>query len=133
MIWDGIVKIGEMVVGGITGHFRNKQKLKQAIVDNKIRLAESAQSHNQDWELRQLANVGWKDDVLFYAFIGMFIWAGFDPAGAKIFFTNLNVLPPWFVKIWMWIVASVVGVKKIGDYVPGIVKGIKDAVKKDGE
>jgi hypothetical protein len=133
MIWDGIVKIGELIVGGVKNNFENKQKLKQAIADNKIRLAESAQSHNQDWELRQLANVGWKDDVLFYAFIFMFIWAGFDPVGAAIFFTNLKILPPWFIKTWFWLVASVIGVKKIGDYLPSAIKGITDVVKKKNE
>ncbi len=130
MIWDGVVKIGELLVGGVKNHFENKQKLKQAIVDNKIRLAQSAQSHNNDWEMKQLDNVGWKDDILFYAFILLFVWAGFDPDGATIFFTNLKILPEWFIKTWFWIVASVIGVKKIGDYLPGMIKGVTNAVRK---
>ena len=127
---SGVIELGKLLIGGIKNHFENKQKLKQAIVNNKIRLAEGAQSHNQEWEMKQLDNVGWKDDILFYAFILLFVWAGFDPEGAKVFFTNLNVLPEWFIKIWMWIVASIVGVKKIGDYLPGLISGVKGVFKK---
>ena len=52
-----------------------------------------------------------------------------DPDGAKEFFENLDSLPDWFVKIWFYIVASVLGVKKIGDYLPDVVSGVKDAFK----
>ena len=124
------LELGKTLLGGVIGHFRKKQELKAAIVDNRIRMARDEQSHNQDWEMKQLDNAGWKDDVLFYAFIAMFIWAGFDPDGAKVFFENLNVLPGWFVKIWFWVVAAVLGVKKVGDYVPALLGGLKDVVKK---
>lgn len=126
----GLVGLAKTIVGGITDHFEGKRKVRQAIVNNKVRLAQAAQTHNQDWEMKQLDNVGWKDDVLFYAFILMFIWAGIDPDGAKVFFENLHVLPEWFVKTWFWLVASIVGVKKIGDYLPGTIGGVKDVLKK---
>lgn len=125
-----IVSLGTMLIGGIKDHFEGRRKVKQAIIENKIRLAQSEQSHNQKWEIMQLDNTGWKDDVLFYAFIAMFVWAGFDPEGSKQFFNNLNVLPVWFIKTWFWIVASVLGVKKIGDYLPGVISGVKAAMKK---
>lgn len=129
-ILSPILDLGNTIVGGVVQHFKSKQDIKKAITNNRIRLAESEQSHNQDWELKSLDNAGWKDDVLFYAFIAMFIWAGFNPEGAKQFFENLNVLPEWFIKTWLWIVASVLGVKKIGDYAPGMISGIKKAFKK---
>lgn len=125
-----MISIISAVVGGVVDHFKGKQRLKSAIMENNIRLAQSEQTHNQSWEMKQLENAGWKDDVLFYAFIGMFVWAGFDPDAAVIFFANLEVLPEWFVKIFMWLVASVIGVKKIGDYAPALIKGVKEAVKK---
>jgi hypothetical protein len=123
----GIVK---EIIGGVRDHFAGKRKVKAAITENKIKLAQSAQSHNQEWEMKQLDNAGWKDDVLFYAFIGLFVWAGFDPEGASMFFQNLNVLPDWFIKTWFWLIASILGVKKIGDYVPSLMGAIKDIVKK---
>jgi hypothetical protein len=121
--------IGELF-GGVKDHFADKRALKKAIVDNKIRLAQNAQSHNQEWEMKQLDNAGWKDDILFYFFIAVFIWAGIDPSGASLFFANLAVLPEWFIKIWFWVVASVLGVKKIGDYVPGVLNAMKDVFTK---
>lgn len=129
-MFAALIALGKVAIDGITGHFKSKQKIKEAITENKIRLAQSEQEHNQDWEMKSLANNGWKDDILFYAFIAMFVWAGIDPDGAKIFFENLNVLPPWFIKIWFWVVASVLGVKKIGDYAPMMIDGIKSALKK---
>ena len=126
----GIVSLIRTVVGGIKDHFEGKRKVKQAINENKIRLAQNQQDHNHDWEMKQLENAGWKDDVLFYAFIAMFVWAGFDPEGSKEFFENLDSLPDWFVKIWFWIVASVLGVKKVGDYLPNMIGGIRDAFGK---
>lgn len=127
---SAIVELGSMIVGGVKDHFEGKRKVKRAIVENKVRLAQSEQSHNQKWEMMQIDNTGWKDDVLFYAFIVMFVWAGFDPEGSKAFFNNLNVLPEWFIKTWFWIVASILGVKKIGDYLPNAISGVKEAFKK---
>lgn len=120
--------IGELIGMG-RDHLQHKRKLKEAITENNIRLAQSENSHNQIWEIRQLENVGWKDDVLFYAFIAMFVWAGFDPDGAGKFFENLKALPEWFIKTWFWVVASVLGVKKIGDYAPALISSVKAALK----
>lgn len=130
---SGIVSIVGNVVGGIKDHFEGKRKLKKAITDNKIRMAQSEQSHNQNWEMKSLDNAGFKDDVLFYAFIALFVWAGFDPEGAGQFFTNLKLLPEWFVKTWFWLIASVLGVKKIGDYAPGAIGAVKEVLTKKGK
>ena len=126
-----ILDLVKMIVGGVTDSFKGKRAIKKAIVENKVRLAQSKQEHNQAWELKQLANVGYKDDVLFYAFIGVFVWAGFDPEGSQEFFTNINTLPEWFLKTWFWVVASVLGVKKIGDYLPGVISGLRRIKKRE--
>jgi len=114
------------IISGITSTIQGKQRIKQAVIENKVRLAASTQEYNAQWELKALESAGFKDDILFYAFIAMFMWAGFDPDAAKQFFTNLQVLPDWMLKTWMWVVASVIGVKKVGDYLPGTIKGVKD-------
>ncbi len=125
----GVFSLIKTVISGVTGYVEKKQELKRAVIDNKIFLARNKQSHNQDWEMKSLENAGWKDEVLFLSIIGMFIWAGFDPDGAREYFENLKVLPEWFVKIFMWLVASILGVKKIGDYLPSLVKSVKSAIK----
>lgn len=130
---SAIIELGKLIIGGVVDSFKGKQKIKKAVIDNKIRLAKSKQEHNQTWELKQLDNAGYKDDVLFYAFVLVFVWAGFDPEGSQKFFTNINTLPEWFLKTWFWIVASVLGVKKIGDYLPGVISGIRNTKKIKGK
>jgi len=117
------------IVKGVTGIISKKVELKGAIIDNKMRLAKSDQEYNHEWEMKQLDNAGYKDDVLFYAIIGMFVWSGFDPQGSAEVFRNWNMLPEWFLQITMWLVASVIGVKKVGDYLPGLISAVKSAVK----
>ena len=129
-IISGIIGLAGTIINGIKEHVESKQKLKRAKVEARIKRIQTQQNFDHEWEMKQLDQAGWKDDILFYAFIIMFIYAGFYPDKAKDFFENLRVLPDWFVKTWMWIVASVVGVKKIGDYLPGTIKAIKEVWKK---
>jgi len=129
-MWTILTGLGTSVVDNIAGYFKNKQAIKKAVVDNKIRLAQGQQSHNHSWEMAQLENAGWKDDVLFYAILGMFVWSAIDPEASKVVFTNWQTLPAWFLEITGWLVASVLGVKKIGEYLPGLISGVKGAIKK---
>ena len=116
------------MVDGITGHVKQKQELKKAVMKNRMRLAQSDQEFNHEWEMKQLENVGWKDDVLFFAWIGFFIWSGIDPDRAGEVIKAWENLPDWFLQVTFWIVAAVLGVKKIGDYLPGALRGLKDAM-----
>lgn len=115
------------IIGSITNHFENKQKLQDAIVENKLRLAASEQTHNEDWEMKQLENAGWKDDILFYAWIALFVWSAFDPSGSAEVFRNWSYLPDWFVQLSAVIIGSVLGIRKMGDYCPALIRGVKTA------
>ncbi len=125
-----ILNLGTTIVDGVAGHFKSKQEIKKAVAENKAKLARAEQDYNQSWEMAQLENAGWKDDVLFYAIIGLFAWSAIDPDQAIIVFANWENLPEWFLNITGWLVASVLGVKKIGDYLPGLIAGVKQAIKK---
>lgn len=122
-----LLNLANGVVDGINQHFADKRKLKHTIQVNKDRLAADRNSNNHDWEMRQLANAGWKDEVLFLAIIGMYAYSAIDPEGAGKVFTRWEAIPDWFRTITMWMVAAVLGVKKLGDYVPPLIKGIKAA------
>lgn len=124
-----VLQLGQTLIGGVTGYFQRKQQIKQSVADNKARLASDKQSHNQSWEMAQLENAGWKDDVLFYAILGMYAYSAIDPIGAQQVFASWQNLPEWFLEITGWLVASVIGVKKIGDYLPATIMGIKTAIK----
>lgn len=118
------------VVDGVSTHMKSRQELKKAVMENRMRLAGSDREYNHEWEMKQLENAGWKDDVLFFAWIGFFVWSGFDPDRAGEVLLAWERLPEWFLQITFWIVAAVLGVKKIGDYLPGAVKGLRDATRK---
>lgn len=109
---------------------RQKHEVKKAVTENKIRLAQSEQTHNQSWEMKQLENAGWKDDVLFFAWIGFFAWSGFDPEGAGEVIKAWEQLPDWFLQVTFWIVAAVLGVKKLGDYLPNAMQALKGMAPK---
>ena len=114
------------IVTGITSTLKGKQKIKQASMDNRARLAADRESNNAIWEIRALENVGAKDEILFYAIVAVYVYSAFDPDGAAAMFKNWEAIPLWFQKITMAMVASIVGLKKLSDYGPPLVKGIKD-------
>lgn len=116
------------VVTSITGHMKQKQELRKTVMENRMRLARSDREFNHEWEMKQLENAGWKDDALFFAWIGFFVWSGVDPQGAGEVIRAWENLPDWFLQVTFWIVAAVLGVKKLGDYLPGAVKGLRDAM-----
>ncbi|WP_415517738.1 MAG: hypothetical protein ACEB74_08845 [Desulfovibrio aminophilus] len=116
------------IVNGVSDHLKDRQALKKAVMENRMRLAQSDAEFNHEWEMRQLENAGWKDDVLFFAWIGFFVWSGFCPEDAARVLRSWEMLPDWFLEITFWIVAAVLGVKKLGDYLPGAVRGVRDAL-----
>ena len=128
-----LVALGKTLLDGVTGYFQRKQKIKEAVAENKARLARDDRTYNHEWEMRSLENTGWKDEVLFYGVIAMYIYSAIDPEGAAKVFANWEVIPEWFSKITMLLVASVVGIKKAGDYLPGLLKGVREAFKSDKE
>lgn len=124
-----LASLARTVIGGVTDHFKDKRAIKKAIVENKIRLAESTQEYNAQWELKALAGKGWMDDVLFLAILAMYVYSAVDPEGAAKIFENWKVIPEWFQTVTMALVASIVGVRKLADYGPSLVKGVRDALK----
>lgn len=128
-IVGALAGLAGLMVEGVRDHLKGKQKLRRAVVENKVRLAQSSREFNQAWEMKQLENAGLKDDVLFYAWLAFFVWSGFDPDGAGRVLAAWETLPEWFLKVTFWIVAAVLGVKKLGDYLPGTVGAVKEALK----
>ena len=128
-IVSALAGLVSLVVEGIRDHVKGKQDIKKAVVENKIRLAQSSQEYNQAWEMKQLEQVGLKDDVLFYAWLAFFVWSGFFPEDAAEVIKAWEILPDWFLQITFWLVAAVLGVKKIGENLPGAVRGVRDALR----
>ncbi|MGE4551774.1 MAG: hypothetical protein AB7D57_01600 [Desulfovibrionaceae bacterium] len=132
-IVSALTGLVSMAVEGVREHLKGRQEIQKAVVENKIRLAKSESEYNHEWEMRQLTSAGWKDDVLFYAWLAFFVWSGFDPDGASRVVQAWEVLPDWFLEVTFWIVAAVLGVKKIGDNLPGAVRALRGALGRDGD
>jgi len=124
-----LLELADSVIDGVVGLLKGKQEIKKASNQHRAKLAESDQTHNQIWELKQLENAGWKDDVLFYAIIAMYVYSAIDPDGAAEVFKRWDELPDWWITITGWMVAAVLGIKKLGDYLPGLIRGIRTAIK----
>lgn len=128
-IIGAVVGLFTTITQSVSDAVKRKQELKRAAHENRVRLLRSEQEQNHEWEMKQLENAGWKDDVLFYAWLGFFIWSGIDPERASGVITSWEMLPDWFLQITFWIVAAVLGVKKLGDYLPSALRNIGDAVR----
>lgn len=129
-MFGAIAELVKTAVGGVSGYFKRKQKIQEAVAENKARLAAAEHSHNATWELRSLENAGWKDEILFVAIISMYVYSAFDPDGAaRVFRVWDETIPAWYREITFWLVASVLGVKKIGEYLPGAVSELRKAIK----
>ncbi len=108
---------------------RDRLELSDAVMENKKRLARSEDECNSLWELRGLQGSGWQDDLLFYAWLAFFVWSGFSPEQAAEIMDSWESLPDWFSQTTFWIAAAVLGLKKAGDYLPGLAEGFRNMVK----
>jgi hypothetical protein len=93
----------------------NQRAVEKAVTDNRIRLAESEQTHNQEWEMRALEG---RDAFLrrasFTAWSAPLLWAYFDPTGAALYFSqSLGALPDWYVGGYLAITGAVWGVSEL--------------------
>lgn len=129
-MFSAIATLGSLIVGGVTDWFKGKQEIAKAETENRVRMLRDAQDYNHDWEMKQIAGAGWKDDILFYAVLGLWVWSAIDPeSAAKVFKTWEDTMPDYIIEITSWLVAAVLGVKKIGDYLPAAIRGVRSAWK----
>ena len=122
--------VGSLVsalVGGVSDHFKDKRALKKAEVDNKIRLMQSEQSHNQDWEMASLQD---KDKWLRRISFAIFILtitpiAAIAPEWIIEYYAALKVIPEWNLQLIMIMIGGIWGVAELKQSLPGIVGFIK--------
>ncbi|QYK03122.1 hypothetical protein [Shewanella psychrotolerans] len=101
-----------------------------AVLNNQARLAQDEQSHNHDWEMANLAD---KDKGLRYVSYSMFalpilITVIYPQHGQEIF-TNLDLVPDWWVKTFISINGGVWGIVELKRVAPALISAIKGAVK----
>ena len=111
------------IAGQVAGSFvedwkakrENARQVERAVTENRIRLAQSEQTHNQEWEMRALeGRDSWLRRVSFFMWSAPLLWAYFDPAGAKAYFTeSLAGLPEWYVGGYLAITGAVWGLSEL--------------------
>ena len=104
---------------------QNQRDIEKAVADNKIRLAQSLETHNENWEMAALTG---GDNLVrrasFLVWSAPMIWAAFDPKGAAAFFKDaLAALPDWYVGGYLAISGAVWGLSELKAL--GIVGGGK--------
>ena len=101
---------------------QNQRDIDKAIADNKIRLAQSEQTHNEEWEMAALQGSDkWLRRVSFFFWSWPLAWAYFSPEAAKAYFTDsLSGLPDWYVGGYLAITGAVWGISALKS--AGVIK-----------
>lgn len=114
-----LIAIAGQVVGSLVDDWRarreNARQVEKAVTENRIRLAQSEQSHNQEWEMRALeGRDNWLRRLSFGFWSAPLLWAYFDPAAAKAYFVDsLSGLPDWYVGGYLAITGAVWGLSEL--------------------
>lgn len=107
-----------------------KHDRKKAIINNQARLASDKQSNNHEWEM---ANLQDKDNALrwcsFWLFASPIILTVFFPEHGKEFFTNLDLVPQWWVKVFVSMIGGIWGIVELKKAAPALITGIRGAFK----
>lgn len=121
--------IGPLI--GLVGEFvadwksdrENKRQVERAVAENRIRLAQSEQSHNQEWEMRALeGRDSWLRRVSFAVWSTPIVWAGFDAEGATSYFNDaLAALPDWYIYGYLAVSGAIWGVVEMKQ--AGLLRG----------
>lgn len=114
-MWNLITGIVGTIVTDWQAKREQQRKVADAVTASRIRLAESKQTHNQEWELRALEG---RDNILrrasFAIWSAPMIWAAFDAKGAAGFFRDaLAALPDWYVAGYLAVSGAVWGIAEL--------------------
>lgn len=111
------------IIAGIAGQWvtdwqagrENQRAIEKAVAENKIRLAESTESHNEAWEMAALTGADqWLRRLSFAAWSAPILWAAFDAQGAARFFTDsLGALPDWYITGYLGITGAIWGLAEL--------------------
>lgn len=107
--------IGKEFVDIYRAKKERQNRVEEAVTANKVRLAESAQSHNEAWEMAQISG---QDKnlrrVSFAVWSTPAVWAMFDPVGIQESFSAaLAALPEWYVYGYLAMTGAIWGIAEM--------------------
>lgn len=118
-MWTGVLSVLSSLAGGVFTDWqerrRDQREVERAVVENKIRLAQSTETHNNEWEMAALAGT---DKLVrrlsFMAWSAPLIWAAYDATAAAAYFsTALTALPEWYVAGYLGITGAIWGIAEL--------------------
>lgn len=114
-IISAIVGLGQGFISDWQAKRENQRAIEKAVAENKIRLAQDAQTHNENWEMAALeGRDNWLRRVSFAFWSWPLAWAYFSPEAAKAYFTDsLAGLPDWYVGGYLAITGAVWGLSEL--------------------
>jgi len=134
MWWTGLV---EAISKPFTQWFKNKgdikkakHKLELAIIDNQSRLALSEAEYNHQWEMESLK--GNSPHLRVFCFVQFAIpltVSVVSPEHGATIWANLELVPKWFVQVYMLMVGAIWGISEIKRLVPTMLGEIGARIK----
>lgn len=118
----------------LTKWLENRGKISQAkadrelaVINNQARLAQDTQTNNHEWEMASLRD---KDNGLrwfsFWLFALPIIITVLWPEWGKEIFTNLKIVPEWFVQTLVAMIGGIWGIVELKKAAPQFLAAIKD-------
>ena len=122
-----------------TQYIKNRGEIKKAehtrdlaIIENQARLAQDKQTHNNQWEMESLkGNSHYLRIVCFIQLALPLTITCIWPEQGKEIFTNLEVVPPWFVQMYMIVIGSIWGIHEFKSAAPSVIAAILSRGKSD--
>lgn len=117
------------LVAPVTEWVKNKGEVKKAkhkrelaIIENQSRLAMSESEYNHNWEMESLrGNSQYLRYFCFVQFAIPLMISVVYPEHGAVIWANLELVPSWFVKVYIIMVGSIWGIHEFKQVAPSII------------
>ena len=129
MNWLGVF---DFISKPVTQYIKNRGEIKKAkhtrdlsIIENQARLAQDKESNNHSWEMESLkGNSQYLRIVCFIQLALPLTITCIWPEKGKEIFTNLEVVPAWFVQMYMIVIGSIWGIHEFKSAAPAVIAAV---------
>ena len=123
----------DFISNPLTQWFKNKGEVSTAkhvrdlaVINNQARLASDTESHNHEWEMASLKN---QDTSLrwcsFWLFALPILITVISPEYGAVIWANLNLVPQWFVTVFISMIGGIWGIVELKKAIPQILAAVK--------
>lgn len=128
-MWANILGV---IASPITQWVKNRGEIKKAkhtrdlaVIENQARLAASKEEYNAQWEMESLK--GNPQALRIFCFIQLALplnIAVISPEHGELIWANLELVPAWFVQMYMIVIGSIWGISEFKKAAPSVVGAI---------